>query len=68
MAPPGKRAPRREEFVLELACEWGSCQDTFGGMEDFCQHVETHYQDLTTESEDPDIPGVDGCVCMLWLL
>lgn len=61
MAPPGKRAPRREDFELELACEWGSCQETFGGMEEFCQHVETHYQDLAAESEDPDIPGVDVC-------
>ncbi|KAK3509504.1 hypothetical protein QTP70_035158 [Hemibagrus guttatus] len=63
MAPPGKRAPRREEFALELACEWGSCQETFGGMEEFCQHVEAHYQDLATESEDPDIPEeVHSCL------
>ncbi|KAI5089302.1 histone H4 transcription factor [Silurus meridionalis] len=63
MAPPGKRAPRREEFVLELTCEWSSCQETFGGMEEFCQHVEVHYQDLTAESEDPDIPEeVHSCL------
>ncbi|GAA6103322.1 histone H4 transcription factor [Tachysurus ichikawai] len=63
MAPPGKRAPRREDFELELACEWGSCQETFGGMEEFCQHVETHYQDLAAESEDPDIPDeVHSCL------
>ena len=55
MAPSGKRAPRREEFTLELVCEWGMCQETFGGMEEFCQHVEEHYKAM--ERDSPDIPG-----------
>ncbi|XP_062844639.1 histone H4 transcription factor [Trichomycterus rosablanca] len=63
MAPPCKRAPRREEFVLELACEWGSCHETFCGMQEFCQHVEDHYRAIDTDSEEPDLPEeVQSCL------
>lgn len=55
MAPSGKRAARREEFTLELACEWGTCQEAFCGMEEFCQHVEKHYKVL--ERDSPEVPG-----------
>jgi len=55
MHPSGKRATRREELLLELACEWGSCQETFDRMQDFCQHVEKHYK-ATVDSET-DLPG-----------
>lgn len=58
MHPSGKRALRREELQLELACEWGSCQETFDRMQDFCQHVEKHYKD-TVDSET-DLPGASN--------
>ncbi|XP_051960614.1 histone H4 transcription factor-like [Xyrauchen texanus] len=55
MPSSGKRAPRREELLLELACEWGSCQETFERMQEFCQHVEQHYK-ATVECENSDLP------------
>ncbi|KTG36981.1 hypothetical protein cypCar_00018214 [Cyprinus carpio] len=55
MPRSGKRALRREELQLELACEWGSCQDTFDRMQEFCQHVEKHYEAaVDSETDLPD--------------
>ncbi|KAJ7996177.1 hypothetical protein DPEC_G00234350 [Dallia pectoralis] len=51
MLPASKRA-RKEDSVLELECEWGSCQDTFHRMQDFCEHVECHLKVLDVEDED----------------
>ncbi|XP_042611897.1 histone H4 transcription factor-like [Cyprinus carpio] len=52
MPRSGKRALRREELQLELACEWGSCQDTFDRMQEFCQHVEKHYEAAVDSETD----------------
>lgn len=52
MPSSGKRAPRREELQLELMCEWGSCQETFGRMQEFCEHVETHYKTVVEAETD----------------
>lgn len=41
-----KRA-RREDVSVELACEWGSCQETFCDMQTFCRHVEEHQKTWT---------------------
>ena len=38
---------------LVLECEWGSCQDTFGRMENLCKHMETHLG-TSDPSEDSD--------------
>lgn len=49
-----KRA-RREDDSVELACEWGPCQETFSEMQEFCRHVEEHQTSavcLNTETND----------------
>ncbi len=58
MPPSTKRALRREELQLELACEWGSCQETFDRMQEFCQHAEKHYK-AAVDSET-DLPGASN--------
>ncbi|XP_048840540.1 histone H4 transcription factor [Brienomyrus brachyistius] len=50
---PSKRQ-RRENVSVELACEWGSCQESFKRMQDFCEHVEQHLKALQLEDEEPD--------------
>ncbi|KAG9351457.1 hypothetical protein JZ751_022707 [Albula glossodonta] len=50
---PSKRS-RREDVTVELVCEWGSCQDSFSKMQDFCEHVEKHLQAMRLEDEEPD--------------
>lgn len=52
MPSSGKRAPRREELQLELMCEWGVCQETFGRMQEFCEHVEKHYTSVVESETD----------------
>lgn len=64
MAPPCKRAPRREEFVLELACEWGLCRETFSAMQEFCQHVEDHFRSIDMDIEESDVPGMSILLCL----
>ena len=48
---PNKRIQKKMPLVLE--CEWGSCQDTFGRMENLCKHMETHLG-TSDPSEDSD--------------
>lgn len=54
---PPKRHPTKN--TLKLDCEWGSCQESFSRMENFCKHVESHLNasDLPEEDED-DAEGV----------
>ncbi|XP_036381694.1 histone H4 transcription factor isoform X3 [Megalops cyprinoides] len=51
--PPSKRS-RREDVTVELACEWGTCQNSFSRMQDICEHVEKHLQALQLEDEGPE--------------
>ncbi|KAL0993778.1 hypothetical protein UPYG_G00113830 [Umbra pygmaea] len=50
--PPASKRARKEDSPLELACEWGSCQDSFHRMQEFCEHVEDHLKALDMEDED----------------
>lgn len=49
--PPKKQATKK---TLKLDCEWGSCQESFGRMENFCKHAEGHLaaSDVTEDDED----------------
>lgn len=49
---PPKRQPNKK--TLSLDCEWGSCQESFSRMENFCKHAESHLtaSDVTEEDED----------------
>ncbi|XP_010868753.1 histone H4 transcription factor [Esox lucius] len=50
--PPASKRARKEDSPLELACEWGSCQDSFHRMQEFCEHVESHLKALDIEDGD----------------
>lgn len=47
--PPASKRARKEDSPLELACEWGSCQESFDRMQEFCDHVEGHLKALDIE-------------------
>ncbi|XP_055798937.1 histone H4 transcription factor [Salvelinus fontinalis] len=47
--PPASKRARKEDSPLELACEWGSCQESFDRMQEFCEHVEGHLKALDIE-------------------
>lgn len=57
--PPSKRT-RREDAAVELVCEWGSCQDTFCRMQEFCEHVEKHLQSQPMEDDETETLGEMG--------
>ncbi|XP_030009879.1 histone H4 transcription factor [Sphaeramia orbicularis] len=58
--PPNKRIQKK---TLKLDCEWGSCQETFSQMENFCKHVEGH---LSTVNMAEDVEDEDGMQNCLW--
>ncbi|KAM9788849.1 histone H4 transcription factor [Neosynchiropus ocellatus] len=47
---PSKRLRNK---TMRLECEWASCQDQFGRMEYFCQHVDEHLKDLSAADDEP---------------
>lgn len=49
--PPNKRMQKK---ALKLECEWGSCQESFNRMENFCKHVEGHLSALEEEEEEEE--------------
>lgn len=52
--PPNKRIQKK---TLKLECEWGSCQESFCRMENFCKHVEGHLNALNTAEDDEETEG-----------
>lgn len=52
--PPNKRMQKK---ALKLECEWGSCQESFNRMENFCKHVEGHLSALEEEEEEEETEG-----------
>lgn len=50
--PPANKPVRKDDSPLELACEWGSCQESFDQMQEFCGHVEGHFKALDIEEGD----------------
>lgn len=51
---PSSKRIRKEDAQLELACEWGSCQESFGRMEGFCDHMDGHLKVQSMEDADSD--------------
>lgn len=49
--PPNKRI---QEKPLQLECEWGSCQESFSRMENFCKHAEGHLALNMAEEEEEE--------------
>ncbi|KAM4619977.1 histone H4 transcription factor isoform 2-T2 [Polymixia lowei] len=47
--PPNKRIQKKTP--LELECEWGSCEESFNRMENFCKHTEVHLTALSMTGE-----------------
>ncbi|KAM9729519.1 histone H4 transcription factor [Menidia menidia] len=56
--PPNKRMQKK---TLKLDCEWGSCQESFSQMENFCRHTEGHLSALN-EEEDGGAEGEKNCL------
>lgn len=54
--PPNKRIHKK---TLKLECEWSSCQESFGRMENFCKHAESHLNalDMAEEDEEEEAEG-----------
>lgn len=49
--------PPKRQFTkktLKLDCEWGSCQESFSRMENFCKHAETHLNASDGHEEDEE--------------
>ncbi|XP_029956251.1 histone H4 transcription factor isoform X1 [Salarias fasciatus] len=49
--PPNKRIQKE---TLKLGCEWGSCQESFSRMENFCKHAETHLSAESSAEKDEE--------------
>uniref|UniRef100_A0A3B5B6Z8 Histone H4 transcription factor n=1 Tax=Stegastes partitus TaxID=144197 RepID=A0A3B5B6Z8_9TELE len=49
--PPNKRMQKK---ALKLDCEWGSCQESFSRMENFCKHAEGHLGAANMAEEDEE--------------
>lgn len=49
--PPNKRLQKK---TLRLECEWGSCQESFGRMENFCKHAEGHLSAAVNMAEEDE--------------
>ncbi|XP_071376755.1 histone H4 transcription factor [Centroberyx affinis] len=58
--PPNKRIQKKTP--LELECEWGSCQEEFSRMENFCKHAEGHLNALNMAEEDEDETLEHNCL------
>ncbi|XP_018610651.2 histone H4 transcription factor [Scleropages formosus] len=58
---PNKRT-RREDAPLQLLCEWGSCEESFGRMQDFCQHVDEHLRTLQLDEEPDSLAEEQSCL------
>lgn len=52
--PPNKRIHKK---TLKLECEWGSCQESFNRMENFCKHVESHLNALDMAEDGDEAEG-----------
>lgn len=57
--PPNKRMQKK---ALKLECEWGSCQESFNRMENFCKHVEGHLSALEEEEDEEETEGERSCL------
>lgn len=52
--PPNKRIHKK---TLKLDCEWGTCQESFSRMENFCKHAEDHLDVLDVTEEAGEVEG-----------
>lgn len=52
--PPNKRIHKK---TLTLECEWGTCQESFNRMENFCKHAEDHLNLLDVTEETEEVEG-----------